>query len=98
MFDKARANDKDYVLEVVRQNGHALQYASDELKNDKDVVQNNEDIIEAILAAANGNTEALQYVDPADEYGNEYDDGDIGDDDPGDIGDWLCFTEGEKYV
>ena len=93
MFDETRANDKDYILEAVRQNGHALQYASDELKNDKDVVQNNEDIIEAILAAASGNTEALQYVDPAAEYGNEYDDddhgddGDIGDDDPGDIGD-----------
>ena len=94
MFDEISAIDKDYILAATSENGHALQYASDELKNDKDVLQNDEDIIEAILAAASGNTEALQYVSPAAEYGNEYDDGDIGDDDgdlgdddPGDIGD-----------
>ena len=90
-FDETKANDKDYtledILEAVRGDGHALQYASDELKNDKDVLQNDEDIIEAILAAASENGHALQYVDPAAEYDEEYDDGDLGDDDPGDIGD-----------
>ncbi|UWV77620.1 DUF4116 domain-containing protein [Mycoplasmopsis cynos] len=30
--------DKDVVLEAVKQNYHALYYASDELKRDKDVV------------------------------------------------------------
>ena len=31
-------NDKDVVLTAVKQNGGALEYASDELKADKDVV------------------------------------------------------------
>ena len=30
-FDETRANDKDYVLAAVSQNGYALQYASSEI-------------------------------------------------------------------
>ncbi len=45
-------NNKEFVLEVVKQDGEALQYASDELRNDKDVV----------LAAVQQDRDALQYA------------------------------------
>ena len=107
MFDKTRANDKDYMLsqqwwalekalenaspelqndkdvtlEAVSQNGQALEYASPELQNDKDValkaIGNDEDVI---LEAVKNNGRALEY-----ESYEGFDD--IGDDDPGDIGD-----------
>ena len=37
-FDESRKNDREYVLEAVRQQGSLLDYVSDELKDDKDVV------------------------------------------------------------
>ena len=37
-FDKERNNDKEYVLEQVRKQGSLLDLASDELKDDKEVV------------------------------------------------------------
>ena len=36
--DEEDWTDKEYVLAAVAQNGHALKYASAELKNDKEVV------------------------------------------------------------
>ena len=35
---KLKWDNKDFVLEQVGYNGHALEYASEELKNDKEVV------------------------------------------------------------
>ena len=49
---KELKNDKKIVLEAVKQNGDALQYASEELKNDKEVV----------LEAVKRNRLALQYA------------------------------------
>lgn len=45
-------NDKDFVLIAVRQNGLALQFASEELRSDKEVV----------LEAVNENGFALQFA------------------------------------
>ena len=35
-FDKEKSNNKEYVLEMVKKQGSLLDYASDELKNDKE--------------------------------------------------------------
>jgi general stress protein YciG len=45
-------NDKEVLLEAVKQNGYSLQYASEELKNDK----------EFILEAAQQNGNSLKYA------------------------------------
>ncbi|WP_064581203.1 DUF4116 domain-containing protein [Streptobacillus moniliformis] len=45
-------NNKDFVLEAVKNNGWALEYASKELKNDK----------EAVMAAVKQNGDALQFA------------------------------------
>lgn len=73
MFDKTKANDKSYVLEAVSRNVFALQYASPELKNDKDVI------------IAMGLYFEDYYID--DDIGDDDIGDDIGDDDPEDIGD-----------
>ena len=37
-FDETKKNDKEYVLEMVKNKGSLLDYASSELKDDKEVV------------------------------------------------------------
>lgn len=51
MFDETRANDRDVALKAVRR---ALEDASPELRNDKDVA----------LEAVNQNGRALEYASP----------------------------------
>ena len=35
---KNHCNDKEYIMEAVKENGKFLEYASEELKNDKEIV------------------------------------------------------------
>ena len=51
-FDEEKANNKEYVLEMVKKQGSLLDYASDELKNDKEVV----------LAAIQQDGNALEFA------------------------------------
>ena len=51
-FDMSKANNKEYVIEKVKETGILLEFASDQLKNDKSVV------LEAI--AQDGN--ALEFA------------------------------------
>ena len=75
--------DREVVLQAVRQNGKALQYASEELKNDREVVlqaitQNGkalqyaspelQDDEEVVLQAVAQNGEALQYASPEKQF------------------------------
>jgi hypothetical protein len=52
MINTENWNDKDFVLEKVKQDGWALQYASEELQNDKEVA------LEAII----NDWDASKYV------------------------------------
>ena len=85
MFDKTKANDKDYVLEAVGENVFALKYASPELQNDKDVVLKT---IENNVAALHYASDDLQNDEDIKAIAESYEGfDDLGDDDPGDIGD-----------
>ena len=38
MFNETKATDKDYILKAIEKSGQALQFASPELRSDKDFV------------------------------------------------------------
>ena len=82
-FDEEKANNKEYVLEMVEKQGSLLDYASDELKNDKDIV-----LVEAGVGKVNAarvtqilidkfNIEAIINVGSAGSANDELDIGDI---------------------
>ena len=47
-----KGGDREFLMEAVKQNGHALEYASAELKGDREIV----------MAAVKQNGDALEYA------------------------------------